>query len=106
MGSMLHVKKVAAGAAIALLASVGTVSLADAASAAPAQAPAEIDLTQLDHLIIQLQDEVQALAFQLGDVMTNLGQQPGLNEALTALGTVLTGDAIVDIIQSITAQFF
>lgn len=96
---MKLVQKVAAGAAIAMFASIG------AASTASAQAPLELDLTALDELIIELQDVIGNLGENLGNVTENLGQQPGLNGALTAVGQLLTGDPIIDLIQEIVGAF-
>lgn len=90
---MQLVKRVAAGAALSLLASVGV------AQSASAQAPLEIDLTQVDALIIATQDAVQGLAADLGEVTENLGQQPGINEALTFVGYLIT-DGLIDLVQA------
>ena len=90
---MKLVKRVAAGAALSLLMSVGV------AQTAEAQAPLEIDLSGVDELVVAVQDAVQALAADLGEVTENLGQQPGLNEALTFVGYLIT-DGVIDLIQA------
>jgi hypothetical protein len=91
---MQLVKKVAATAALSLLASAGL------ATTAEAQAPLELDLSQVDALIINLQDNILALAAQLGDATENLGQQPGLNEALSLVGYLIT-DGLIDLVQAL-----
>lgn len=88
-------KKAAAGAAFALAASAGMV-----ATSAEAQAPLELDLTAVDQLIIAVQDTVQALGADLGEVTEDLGQQPGLHEALELVGYLIT-DGLIDLVQAI-----
>lgn len=87
---MKLVKRTAAGAAVALLASVGLTNTAEA----------QLDLSGLDALIIAVQDTVQQVGEQLGNVTEDLGQQPGLNEVLTFAGYLLT-DGLVDLIQAL-----
>ena len=91
---MKLVKQVAAAAALSLLGSVGM------AQAAQAQAPLEIDLSQVDALVVAAQDAVQGLAADLGEVTENLGQQPGIDEALTAVGYLIT-DGVIDLVQAV-----
>lgn len=91
---MKLVKRVAAGAALSLLLSVGVTQTADA------QAPLEIDLTQVDALVVAVQDAVQGLAADLGQVTEDLGQQPGINEVLTFVGYLIT-DGLIDLVQAL-----
>jgi hypothetical protein len=88
---MQLVKKVAAAAALSLLVSAGVATTAEAQ---------ETDLSQIDALILEVQDNLLALAAQLGDVTENLGQQPGLNQALTAVGDLLD-EGLVGLVQAI-----
>lgn len=94
MVTMKLVKRTAAGAALALLSSVGLTQTAEA------QAPFELDTSAIGELIVGLQDVVLNLGESLGNVTEDLGQQDGLEEVLTFTGYLLT-DGLVDLVQEL-----